>query len=107
MFSRTENFSQYIRLYPVVTFFLALNILIYRSDAVPIYREQVFIRRHGHQLSYLRRGMVATSLHRCSYMAVSCTFCLICFLFSFSDLNLRKSQESTFPDNLYAFGYFR
>ena len=29
MFSRTESFSQYIRLYPVVAFFLALNILIY------------------------------------------------------------------------------
>ena len=39
MFSRTESFSQYIRLYPVVTFFLALNILIYPSDAHPIHRD--------------------------------------------------------------------
>ena len=35
MFSRTESFSQYIRLYPVVTFFLALNILIYLVTLIP------------------------------------------------------------------------
>ncbi len=36
MFSRTESFSQYIRLYPVVTFFLAVNILIYLLTILPV-----------------------------------------------------------------------
>ena len=35
MFSRTESFSQYIRFYPVVTFFLAVNIFIYLLTIVP------------------------------------------------------------------------
>ena len=42
MFSRTESFSQYIRLYPVVTFFLALNILIYVVTLIPVIGTQVF-----------------------------------------------------------------
>lgn len=41
MFSRTESFSQYIRLYPVVTFFLALNILIHVVTFIPIIGQQV------------------------------------------------------------------
>ncbi len=35
MFSRTESFSQYIRLYPVVSFFLATNIIIYILTILP------------------------------------------------------------------------
>jgi len=42
MFSRTESFSQYIRLYPVVTFFLALNILIYVVTLLPFIGDPVF-----------------------------------------------------------------
>lgn len=42
MFSRTESFSQYIRLYPVVTFFLALNILIHVVTFIPGIGDQVF-----------------------------------------------------------------
>ncbi|MBE1555193.1 rhomboid family intramembrane serine protease [Sporosarcina limicola] len=41
MFSRTENFSQYIRLYPVVTFFLAVNILVYLITIIPGIGDQV------------------------------------------------------------------
>ena len=41
MFSRTESFSQYIRLYPVVTFFLTLNILIYLVTLIPVIGTQV------------------------------------------------------------------
>ncbi|CAM3217137.1 rhomboid family intramembrane serine protease [Filibacter tadaridae] len=35
MFSRTENFSQYIRLYPVVAFFLTVNILVFLITIIP------------------------------------------------------------------------
>ena len=42
MFSRTESFSQYIRLYPVVTFFLAVNILIYVVTLLPFIGDPVF-----------------------------------------------------------------
>ncbi len=61
MFSRTESFSQYIRLYPVVTFFLALNILIYLVTLIPVYRATSIILWHRSQLSYFRWGMVETS----------------------------------------------
>ena len=42
MFSRTENFSQYIRLYPVVTFFLALNLLIFVLTYIPFIGNQIY-----------------------------------------------------------------
>ena len=61
MFSRTESFSQYIRLYPVVTFFLALNILIYLVMLIPFIGVQVLKCWCRDQLSYLRWGMVETS----------------------------------------------
>ena len=41
MFSRTESFAQYIRLYPVVTFFLALNILIFLVMLIPVIGKEV------------------------------------------------------------------
>ena len=36
MFTRRESFSEYIRFYPVVTTFLALNIIIYLLTVLPI-----------------------------------------------------------------------
>ncbi len=51
MFSRTESFSQYIRLYPVVTFFLALNILIYLVTLIPFIGQQVLY--HGVGINFL------------------------------------------------------
>lgn len=51
MFSRTENFSQYIRLYPVVTFFLALNILIFVLTYIPFIGNQIYIAGMG--INYL------------------------------------------------------
>ena len=42
MFSRTESFSQYIRLYPVVAFFLALNIFIYLLTLFPSLEIKLF-----------------------------------------------------------------
>jgi rhomboid protease GluP len=51
MFSRTESFSQYIRLYPVVTFFLALNILIYVVMLLPSIGQQVLY--HGVGINFL------------------------------------------------------
>ena len=59
MFSRTESFSQYIRLYPVVTFFLALNILIFLLTYVPIIGASTIFQRNGNQLSDFQRRMVA------------------------------------------------
>ena len=51
MFSRTENFSQYIRLYPVVTFFLALNILIFVLTYIPFIGNQIYLAGMG--INYL------------------------------------------------------
>lgn len=42
MFSRTENFKQYIKLYPVVSSLLALNIVIHLLTLVPIFGSQLF-----------------------------------------------------------------
>ncbi|WP_342514264.1 rhomboid family intramembrane serine protease [Sporosarcina sp. FSL K6-1522] len=42
MFVRTESFSQYIRLYPVVTFFLALNILTHLVTLIPVIGNEVY-----------------------------------------------------------------
>ena len=55
MFSRTESFSQYIRLYPVVTFFLALNILIFLLTYVPFIGTSSIFQWNGNQLSDFRR----------------------------------------------------
>lgn len=44
MFIRTETFSQYVRAYPVVTFLLALNIVIYLVTLAPfIGNQQLFL----------------------------------------------------------------
>ena len=51
MFSRTESFSQYIRLYPVVAFFLFLNITIFIVTLVPILGDIVF--SYGVGVNYL------------------------------------------------------
>jgi rhomboid protease GluP len=42
MFIRRESFSQYIRLYPVVSFFLALNIIIYVITILPFIGMKVY-----------------------------------------------------------------
>ena len=42
MFSRTENFKQYIKLYPVVSSLLAVNIVIHLLTLVPILGPQLF-----------------------------------------------------------------
>ncbi|MFJ7934991.1 rhomboid family intramembrane serine protease [Sporosarcina sp. NPDC096371] len=47
MFSRTENFSQYIRLYPVVTFLLALNIFIAALVYLPVIGNQIYVGGMG------------------------------------------------------------
>lgn len=47
MFSRTENFSQYIRLYPVVTVLLALNITIALIGYIPGLGDQIYFGGMG------------------------------------------------------------
>ncbi len=42
MFSRTESFSQYIRLYPVVTSLLIFNIIIHLVTFIPVLGDEVF-----------------------------------------------------------------
>ncbi|WP_342601427.1 rhomboid family intramembrane serine protease [Psychrobacillus sp. FSL H8-0483] len=42
MFTRTESFKQYIKLYPVVSTLLALNIAIYILTSMPIIGNQLF-----------------------------------------------------------------
>ncbi len=43
MFIRTENFSQYVRAYPVVTFLLALNIGIFLYTLIPGIGDRLFL----------------------------------------------------------------
>ena len=42
MFSRTENFKQYIKLYPVVSSLLALNIVIHMLTLVPVFGPKLY-----------------------------------------------------------------
>ncbi|MEK4487435.1 rhomboid family intramembrane serine protease [Psychrobacillus sp. FSL H8-0484] len=42
MFTRTESFKQYIKLYPVVSTLLALNIAIYILTSMPVIGNQLF-----------------------------------------------------------------
>ena len=42
MFTRTENFKQYIKLYPIVSILLAINISIYVLTNIPLYGEYLF-----------------------------------------------------------------
>lgn len=42
MFIRRENFKQYIKLYPVVSTLLALNILLFLLTRIPILGDQLF-----------------------------------------------------------------
>lgn len=51
MFTRRESFSEYIRFYPIVTTFLALNIFIYLLTVLPIIG--VPIRNAGLGVNYL------------------------------------------------------
>lgn len=43
MFTRTENFSQYVRAYPIVTFLLALNIGIFIYTLIPGIGDRLFL----------------------------------------------------------------
>ncbi|QBP40041.1 rhomboid family intramembrane serine protease [Paenisporosarcina antarctica] len=51
MFSRTENFSQYIKLYPVVSIIIAINIIIHLVSLVPYLGNFIFI--YGAGANYL------------------------------------------------------
>lgn len=51
MFNRTENFKQYTTYYPVVSAFLAINIVIYLLGFVPIIGTLVY--DYGIQVNYL------------------------------------------------------
>ena len=42
MFSRTESFSQYIKLYPTVSIILAINIIVHLLSLVPVFGDQIF-----------------------------------------------------------------
>jgi len=42
MFSRTENFSQYIKLYPVVSIIIAINVIIHLVSLVPYLGDIIF-----------------------------------------------------------------
>lgn len=50
MFIRTENFSQYVRAYPVATFLLALNIGIFIYTLIPGIGDQLFLFGLGDNL---------------------------------------------------------
>ena len=50
MFIRTENFSQYVRAYPVVTFLLALNIGIFIYTLIPGIGDRLFLFGLGDNL---------------------------------------------------------
>ncbi|WP_203248125.1 rhomboid family intramembrane serine protease [Sporosarcina beigongshangi] len=47
MFSRTENFSQYIRLYPIVTALLSLNILVALIGYIPGIGDRIYFSGMG------------------------------------------------------------
>ena len=51
MFTRRESFSEYIRFYPIVTTFLALNIVIFLLTVLPIVG--ISIRNAGLGVNYL------------------------------------------------------
>ena len=59
MFTRRESFSQYIRLYPVVSFLLALNIIIYLITMLPFIGIKVHFGGVGINYLYRFRRMVA------------------------------------------------
>ena len=42
MFSRTENFQQYIKFYPVVSTIIALNVIIHVLTMVPVLGDLIF-----------------------------------------------------------------
>ena len=47
MFTRRESFSEYIRFYPIVTTFLALNIVIYLLTVLPIVGHSILVAGLG------------------------------------------------------------
>lgn len=51
MFSRTENFSQYIKSYPVVSTIIALNVIIHLLTLVPVLGPVLF--NYGAGVNYL------------------------------------------------------
>lgn len=51
MFSRTENFSQYIKSYPVVSTIIALNVIIHLLTLVPVIGPVLF--NYGAGVNYL------------------------------------------------------
>ena len=42
MFTRTENFKQYISYYPVVSTIIAINVLVYLATLLPIIGDKIF-----------------------------------------------------------------
>lgn len=42
MFTRTENFNQYIRYYPVVSIIIAINIIAYITTLLPVFGDEIF-----------------------------------------------------------------
>ncbi|MFD1205861.1 MULTISPECIES: rhomboid family intramembrane serine protease [Sporosarcina] len=55
MFIRTENFSQYIRLYPVVSVLIALNIFIYIATGLPF-----TFSRYWYYLGVGQNGLISS-----------------------------------------------
>ncbi|MDX1807743.1 MAG: rhomboid family intramembrane serine protease, partial [Paenisporosarcina sp.] len=51
MFSRTENFSQYIKFYPVASAIIALNVIIYVLSIIPFVGDLIF--NYGAGANYL------------------------------------------------------
>ena len=42
MFIRTESFKQYLRMYPVVSTLIALNLLVYVLTWLPVFGELLY-----------------------------------------------------------------
>lgn len=51
MFVRTESFSQFIRLYPVISFIVALNVVVYLLCSFPLFpNEEIIVRLIAYNL---------------------------------------------------------